>query len=250
MSFPPGTEMFQFPGFAPAPYVFRCGYPLPGGLPHSDVHGSTPARGSPWLFAACHVLRRLLVPRHPPNALILLGRPGTPRRARPLPCTETIPRRRRRSRGPAAGWLPEKSCFRTRPDSRRRRLAVPRKSVSVPERSPPGLGGAALAGRIPGQTPGRAAGRGHPSGRPCRARPGTHQNLIHSDKERLRQPLGAGGNAARAAARGAVPGRAAAPASEFRDTGGGRRRVPRRAGLETIGIEPMTPCLQSRCSPS
>ena len=42
---------------------------LAGGLPHSDVHGSTPARGSPWLFAACHVLHRLLVPRHPLNAL-------------------------------------------------------------------------------------------------------------------------------------------------------------------------------------
>jgi hypothetical protein len=41
-------------------------------LPHSDIHGSTPARGSPWLFAACHVLHRLLVPRHPPNALIAL----------------------------------------------------------------------------------------------------------------------------------------------------------------------------------
>ena len=46
--------------------------PHRGGLPHSDIHGSTPARGSPWLFAACHVLHRLLVPRHPPNALLLL----------------------------------------------------------------------------------------------------------------------------------------------------------------------------------
>ena len=45
---------------------------LAGGLPHSDIHGSTPARGSPWLFAACHVLHRLLVPRHPPNALMIL----------------------------------------------------------------------------------------------------------------------------------------------------------------------------------
>jgi hypothetical protein len=27
MSFPPGTEMFQFPGFASRPYVFRSGYP-------------------------------------------------------------------------------------------------------------------------------------------------------------------------------------------------------------------------------
>jgi hypothetical protein len=29
-----------------------------------------PARGSPWLFAACHVLHRLLAPRHPPDALV------------------------------------------------------------------------------------------------------------------------------------------------------------------------------------
>ncbi len=72
MSFPPGTEMFQFPGFASRPYVFRSGYPSRGGLPHSDIHGSTPARGSPWLFAACHVLHRLLAPRHPPNALVSL----------------------------------------------------------------------------------------------------------------------------------------------------------------------------------
>ena len=44
--------------------------PQRGGLPHSDIHGSTPARGSPWLFAACHVLHRLSVPRHPPDALV------------------------------------------------------------------------------------------------------------------------------------------------------------------------------------
>ena len=72
MSFPPGTEMFQFPGFASTNYVFIGRYSLRSGLPHSDIHGSTPARGSPWLFAACHVLHRLLVPRHPPNALLVL----------------------------------------------------------------------------------------------------------------------------------------------------------------------------------
>src|SRR4029077_18256707 len=49
-----------------------CDDTLAGGLPHSDIHGSKPARGSPWLFAACHVLHRLLVPRHPPNALLSL----------------------------------------------------------------------------------------------------------------------------------------------------------------------------------
>ena len=46
--------------------------PHKGGLPHSDTQGSTPARGFPWIFAACHVLHRLLAPRHPPDALLLL----------------------------------------------------------------------------------------------------------------------------------------------------------------------------------
>src|SRR5215211_6037266 len=44
---------------------------LSGGLPHSEIPGSTIARISPGLFAACHVLHRLSVPRHPPDALIL-----------------------------------------------------------------------------------------------------------------------------------------------------------------------------------
>ena len=70
MSFPPATEMFQFAGFASLAYEFSQGYPLPGGLPHSEIPGSTIARISPGLFAACHVLHRLSVPRHPPDALL------------------------------------------------------------------------------------------------------------------------------------------------------------------------------------
>ena len=42
---------------------------LTGGLPHSEIPGSPIARISPGLFAACHVLHRLSVPRHPPDAL-------------------------------------------------------------------------------------------------------------------------------------------------------------------------------------
>ena len=42
------------------------------GFPHSDIHGSIDICSSPWLFAAYHVFRRLLVPRHPPCALISL----------------------------------------------------------------------------------------------------------------------------------------------------------------------------------
>ena len=52
-------------------YVFSVESPesLPAGLPHSDICGSKPARDSPQLFAACHVLLRLWMPRHPPYAL-------------------------------------------------------------------------------------------------------------------------------------------------------------------------------------
>ena len=70
MSFPPATEMFQFAGFASLTYVFSQGFPLREGLPHSEIPGSTIARISPGLIAACHVLHRLSVPRHPPDALI------------------------------------------------------------------------------------------------------------------------------------------------------------------------------------
>ena len=43
-----------------------------GGFPHSEIHGSKPIPGSPWLNAGYHVLHRLLLPRHPPNALLAL----------------------------------------------------------------------------------------------------------------------------------------------------------------------------------
>ena len=42
------------------------------GLPHSEISGSLPACGSPKLFAVDRVLLRLLAPRHPPYALIIL----------------------------------------------------------------------------------------------------------------------------------------------------------------------------------
>ena len=40
MSFPPATEMFQFPGFASPTYGFSGRYRRSGGLPHSEIHGS------------------------------------------------------------------------------------------------------------------------------------------------------------------------------------------------------------------
>ena len=41
----------------------------PAGLPHSEIPGSTRVNRSPRLIAACHVLHRLPMPRHPPLAL-------------------------------------------------------------------------------------------------------------------------------------------------------------------------------------
>ena len=78
--------MFQFPGFALKPLCIQGkstwltplitakadNSRISGGFPHSDIHGSKPIPGSPWLNAGYHVLHRLLLPRHPPNALFAL----------------------------------------------------------------------------------------------------------------------------------------------------------------------------------
>jgi hypothetical protein len=45
---------------------------MSGGFPHSEISGSKPIPGSPKLNAGYHVLHRLLLPRHPPNALFAL----------------------------------------------------------------------------------------------------------------------------------------------------------------------------------
>ena len=74
ISLPPGTEMFHFPGLAPHAYLFSMRSPglTLEGFPHSDTHGSKLARSFPWLFAACRVLLRSLMPSHPPYALSVL----------------------------------------------------------------------------------------------------------------------------------------------------------------------------------
>ena len=69
--FPPGTEMVHFPGLAHTRLCIQRAVTgvYPAGFLHSDIPGSKPACGSPRLIAACHVLHRLLAPRHPPYAL-------------------------------------------------------------------------------------------------------------------------------------------------------------------------------------
>src|SRR5437870_8824599 len=78
---------------------------LAGGLPHSEIPGSTIARISPGLFAACHVLHRLSVPRHPPDALLMLLTPHpTASIARPGETLRGF--RRRPNDAPAPGSSP------------------------------------------------------------------------------------------------------------------------------------------------
>ena len=98
ISFPPGTEMFQFPGLASSglcihPPITPSACTVTLGCPIRTSPDQGPFDGSPELFAAYHVLLRLSTPRHPPCALsslttfmrcchLMAGtRPATPHRA-------------------------------------------------------------------------------------------------------------------------------------------------------------------------
>ena len=66
--------MFQFRAFPSYSYLIHrtiLRYCL-SVFPHSEISGSSLICSSPKLFAACHVLHRLLMPRHSPCALISL----------------------------------------------------------------------------------------------------------------------------------------------------------------------------------
>ena len=66
--------MFQFRAFPTYAYLIQCTLLeyCSSGFPHSEISGSTDICSSPKLIAACHVLLRLLMPRHSPCALISL----------------------------------------------------------------------------------------------------------------------------------------------------------------------------------
>ncbi len=216
--------MFQFPGFASRPYVFRSGYPSQGGLPHSDIPGSQPARGSPGLIAACHVLHRLLAPRHPPDALLVLAETLSSRSPR------TAPTRAARNRAPT---------IRPRPASHKHicthmhTRAHTHTHMTLLTRTSP--------------APSRKMAVRH---KPCRA-PHERPNPDSQPKDHVTpttpqqpRPL-----------RRARPGHGKGSLKPHHNA-----RVPTFAPsgdalletllLETTGIEPVTPCLQSRCSPS
>ena len=72
ISFPPGTEMFQFPGFASSGLCIHPVDTLARGFPHSDPLQSKALCASCRTFGAWPVLRRRLMPRHPPRAFLRL----------------------------------------------------------------------------------------------------------------------------------------------------------------------------------
>jgi hypothetical protein len=110
--------MFQFPGFASPTYGFSGRYRRSGGLPHSEIHGSKPARGSPWLIATCCVLHRLSVPRHPPDALQTLDLNST--------------------NAPRAGESPQGTCHQPAPHPAKMHHMTQPTPLPLPEERPVG----------------------------------------------------------------------------------------------------------------
>ena len=108
-------------------------------MPHSEICGSKGARPSPQLIAACYVLHRLCVPRHPPDALALtLDRSATTFHAqKESQCTNDFVHRSKSrewylrsvlvsygSTGCATRLTPPSQCQRSCEDARLRGYAV------------------------------------------------------------------------------------------------------------------------------
>lgn len=73
-SLPPGTKMFQFPGFSSYTYVFSARYSVFNrvGYPIRISPGQRLLTTSPKRFVGSHVLHRHLMSRHPPSTLCAL----------------------------------------------------------------------------------------------------------------------------------------------------------------------------------
>src|SRR6516162_11084459 len=218
---------------------------LAGGLPHSEIPGSPIARISPGLFAACHVLHRLSVPRHPPDALLfaLDHRIAVTGDAAPPPRTGPSPMPAPAQAG-GGGLYEDTSLGHTR---RKLCSAPPRQAKP---RFAARAGQALLAPACPPRshhnslfTLQSTPRRGRP--RRCqtsfserRTRPGFRRFASGASRSSSAAPVGrqkpylAGGASRR---------RCAAPVA---------RRTVGSPVVEVNGFEPMTSCLQSRRSPS
>ena len=110
MSFPPGTEMFQFPGFASVSYVFRYGYPCgwvaPFGYPRINACSRLPV-----------AFRSVPRPSSPPGAKASTECPSYTRypdiTAKVRPWAMTSHHAQKPSSGCIEGWILEICVFRT-----------------------------------------------------------------------------------------------------------------------------------------
>ena len=168
-------------------------------MPHSEIFGSKPIPGSPKLIAGYHVLHRLLLPRHPPNALLAL---------------DPIQRRTGLSR---------------RPFVQRPRLS------STPH-------GAAPVGS-----------HTFPAPRPGKARE-LSVSVLDLEQNRLRDSAIRRPQVTPTLGRTSGSDVSLSSRCHLSSGSDGRTRTPRALQcdpvVEPVGIEPTTPCLQSRCSPS
>ena len=175
MSFPPGTEMFQFPGFASRPYVFRprypCGWVAPFGYPRINACSRLPM-----------AFRSVPRPSSPPGAK---ASTECPYRAQyvhlPVKADATNMHRNHPRRNAAQTYLitwtfvtqhTQKHLFAT---SRTRANPITIDDTEMFRKTP--LNVAARVAAPPALA--RACGQTDAT----RARPETHQNLIHTDKE-------------------------------------------------------------------
>jgi hypothetical protein len=237
MSVPPATEMFQFAGFASRTYEFSAGYPLPGGLPHSEIPGSTIARISPGLFAACRVLHRLSVPRHPPDALLSrsITRDAHPADDPKITRTASRPPENRRAQGQAPPSLDRGAT----PPAATRMKTLLRTALHrfAPHRA------TAPQDNKPMPRPVRL-GHIHKSALPFNQRqprnPGRRRGTMPARPPRNRNQTWSSPNV----------GAQVRSSAHIEQNRPALLRLLISARVEVNGIEPMTSCLQSRRSPN
>ena len=208
---------------------------LAGGLPHSEIPGSPIARISPGLFAACHVLHRLSVPRHPPDALAsrlitASPSPAMPHHRRAQGQTPCLPPQQRRAAVSMKTLLSDKPW-------RKLRLRHPRAPATL-----------ALCRKGPSSA----------CARPCPPR-SHHNSLFTLQSTPPRSPAAVSRNLLRTSGAPSRSGPAAPlgaaplhllPAKTHRQQKLELWQGPARPVVEVNGFEPMTSCLQSRRSPS
>ena len=107
-------------------------------MPHSEIRGSKGARPSPRLFAACHVLLRLSVPRHPPNALTRLIRSpaAAHREQNPPQATKREPRSTTQHSSYTRLAVPSRRPARAKPPPKKKPSPNPRPATQTASRIP------------------------------------------------------------------------------------------------------------------